>query len=124
MISQNMAQENIARSGKRVRDAADRWNAVDLFEISQCLSALDHSAADLSDAIGILKESPATAAGLIRSDIESLRTAALRLERLVDASATFLRLAPGPTGDDDGFYQSGGSLCNSAPPPEVRGTQV
>ena len=124
MISQYMAQAKIDRSRKRVHDAADCWNAVDLSAISLCLSAMEQSVADLSDAVTILKESPEAAASLVRPDVESLRMAALRLERLVDASAAFLRLTPGTTRDNDGFYQSGGSLCHTASLPEARGTQV
>jgi hypothetical protein len=124
MTSQLTAQERIARSEIRVKEAADSWNAVDLFVISQCLSSLRDSAADLGVAARILKESPAAAASVPPSSIDGLRMAALRLERLVDASAAFLRLTPGPTGDHDWLYQPSGSLCGSTLPPEARGTRV
>jgi hypothetical protein len=123
MISQHTAQEKIARSEKRVKDAADRWNAVDLSAISQCLSALEYSATDLSEAVTALKESAVTSRSLVRSNITSLRIAALRLERLVDASAAFLRLAPGLDCDGAGLYQSGGSICCSVLPAGMQGIQ-
>jgi hypothetical protein len=123
MTSQYTAQAKITRSEQRVREVADSWNAVDLAAIAQCLSALDGSAADLSDAHQILKELPATSAGSIRSDISSLRASALRLERLVDASAAFLRLVPGFAREDGALYQSGGSICCSNSTGEMRGIE-
>lgn len=123
MTSQDTVQEKIARSEKRVKEAADRWNAVDLSAISQCLSALEYSATDLSEAVTTLKESAVTSGSLVRSNVASLRIAAFRLERLVDASAAFLRLAPGLDCDGAGFYQSGGSICCSVSPVGMRGIQ-
>ena len=124
MTSQDTVLEKITRSEKRVKEAADRWNAVDLAAIAQCFSALEYSASDLSEAVTALKESGVTSRSLVRSNIASLRKAALRLERLVDASAAFVRLAPGLARGDAGLYQPGGSICYSFQPPEARGTQV
>jgi len=123
MNSQHKAQERIVRAGERIKEAADHWNAVDLSAISHCLSALEYSATDLSEAVTVLKESGPMSGSLVLSNIASLRIAALRLERLVDASAAFFRLAPGSDCDGAGLYQSGGSICCSVSPAGMQGIE-
>lgn len=139
MTLQRKALGRIMLAQQRVREAADRWNAVDLSAICHCCSALERTVADLRDATEMLKRSPAevTAAELtpaqqastasrelFRSSLLDLKNAAVRLERLVDASAAFLRSAPGLAGEESGFYQAGGAICRMAPAPEARGMQV
>jgi hypothetical protein len=133
MTSQHTADTKVARSERQVREVADSWNAVDLSAVAQCLSILNDSVADLSDAHRILKEVAATSADSVRvdstrgdslrSDIAGLKASALRLERLVDASAAFLRLAPGLASEDVGLYRSGGAICSLVSPGEPRGIQ-
>jgi hypothetical protein len=113
----------IVLAERRVREAADQWNAVDLSALGHCISVLESSAADLSDATEILKISSTATGSVIRSKVRELKKAVSRLERLVDASSAFLRGAPGPGGDDT-RYQAGGSVFEAALSSPSRGTQV
>ena len=124
MISGQDALGRITLAERRVREAADQWNAVDLAAISRCMSALESSAADLSDATEILKTDSTVTGSVIRSTVQDLKKAASRLERLVDASAAFLRGAPGPGGFDTMSYRAGGSVFEVELSPASRGTQV
>jgi hypothetical protein len=124
MTPQNKALARIVTAGQRLREAADRWNAVDLSAIGSCCSALESTADDLRDAAGILKGSPVTSGDLVRSGILDLKKSVFRIERLVGASAAFLRSVPGPAREDSGFYGAGGSIYRTAPAAEARGMQV
>jgi hypothetical protein len=110
MNRQHEALDPIERAGRRVKEAADGWNAVDLAAIGLCVSALEESAGELTEATEILKRSPATQGGAFRTTIRDLKAAVARLERLVDFSSAFLRGAPGVVCDDSGLYQAGGSM--------------
>ncbi len=124
MISGQDALGRIALAEQRVREAADQWNAVDIAAIGHCVSTLECSAMDLNDAAEILKGSSMETGNVIRSKVRDLKKAISRLERLVDASAAFLRGAPGLGSDETGLYQAGGSVLESNLWPISRGTQV
>lgn len=121
MTARNRALDLIVRAERRVKDVADRWNAVDLSRIDSCVSALEASAADLCAADGILKGFPARPGSSFRTSVLDLKKAAVRLERLVDASAAFLRSAPGLACDQPVLYQPGGVIRQVAPPSEAPG---
>jgi hypothetical protein len=118
------ALDRIVLAERRVREAADQWNAVDLSSIGDCVSALERSAADLSDSTELLKTSSTSTGSVIRSKVHDLKKAVFRLERLVDASAAFLRGAPGSGGVDSSLYQAGGSVLEPVLTSSLRGTQV
>lgn len=122
MTSHDKALGRITQAERRVRMTADEWNAVDLAAIFRDVAALECSAEDLRDAAEILKNTPKPDGTPIRSRILELKKSVVRLERLVGASAAFLRSAPGTAREDSGFYQAGGSIC--PPSPEARGMQV
>jgi hypothetical protein len=124
MISEQDALGRIVLAERRVREVADQWNAVDLSAVGNCISVLEYSAADLSDATEILKISSTATANVIRSKVHELKKALSRLERLVDASSAFLRGAPGSGGDDPQVYQAGGSVFDAALSSSLRGTEV
>lgn len=124
MTSRPDALGRIVLAERRVTEAADQWNAVDLSVISRCVGTLECSAADLNDATEILKISPTATGSAIRSKVHDLKKAVFRLERLVDASAAFLRGAPGPGADATGLYQADGSVFEEVPASASRGTQV
>jgi hypothetical protein len=61
-------------------------------------------------------------AGLAEQVIQ-LRNEAIRLTRLTDASASFLRCAPGAGSAESGFYGAGATRY-SIPDTEPRGTEA
>jgi hypothetical protein len=124
MTSEQDALGRIVLAERRVREAADEWNAVDLSAIGQCISALECSVADLSDATEILKVSSTATGSVIRSKVRQLKKEVSRLERLVDASSAFLRGAPGSGADASTVYQAGGSVSEFALSSPLRGTEV
>jgi hypothetical protein len=124
MKPRNQALDRIVQAEQRVRDVADRWSAVDLSRIGSCVSALEAAATDLCAAKGILKGLPASPGSLLRTSVLDLKKAAVRLERLIDASAAFLRSAPGLACDQPVLYQAGGVIRQMAPPSETPGMQV
>jgi len=123
MTPRHKAIEHIERAEQRVADAADRWNAVDLAAIGSCVSALEASATDLCAAVGILKGLPTGSGSLLRTNVLDLKRAAVRLERLVDASAAFMRSAPGLACDEPALYRADGVIRPVAPPSEASGMQ-
>ena len=125
MTPPNPALDRVAEALKRVDNAADDWNAVDLTVIAECVSALQASAADLSAALAILQRPGktghgATPAGQVRANVINLQKSVGRLERLVDASAAFLRGAPGLACDQPVLYHAcrstaaDGVICQAA----------
>ena len=124
MTSEQEALSRIVLAERRVREAADHWNAVDLSVIGDCIIALESSAVDLSNATEILKISSTAKGNVIRSKVRDLKKSVSRLERLVDASAAFLRGAPGPGSDDSRLYRAGGSVFEAELSSASWGTQV
>ena len=118
------ATEHISAAGKYVRTATDSWDATDLGGIGNCVSALEHSAAELTLAGKILNELPLGAGRQLTAALIALKRDTGRLERLVDASSAFLRSAPGAGGDESPeFYRPGGLTLTIPPAFEFRGMQ-
>jgi hypothetical protein len=103
------AQEQIGRARDLVRTAADHWDAASLHSIGNSVSVLESSAGSLTAASEILSGSPETAGNEMRASLLELKTDAKRLQRLVDASAAFLRHLPGAQSAEVELYQPGGS---------------
>jgi len=110
MTRPSSALDRVVQAAERVEEAAGEWNAVDLTVISKCVSALEASAADLSAALTVIQGSDperhqANPSGL-RANLLNLKKSVGRLERLVDASAAFLRSAPGLACDQPVLYHA------------------
>jgi hypothetical protein len=112
MTPPDSALDRVVQAAERVEKAAGEWNAVDLIEIGECVSALEASAGDLSAAFTVLQGYHSSPAGL-RANLLNLKKSAGRLERLVDASAAFLRSAPGLACDRPVLYQADGAICQA-----------
>ena len=123
MTPRSQALDRIVQAGRRVQEVAGRWNAVDLSMVSSCVPALEDSAADLSIAIAILESAPESPGKPLRMGVLELQRAVARLEHLVDASAAFLRGAPGPEGDRPVLYQAGGAVREARLFSDSPGTQ-
>jgi hypothetical protein len=123
MNSQDAALTRVAQAEQHIRKAADAWSAVDMRVIEACIQALETSASDLGAAFDMLQISPAGSGSAFRSNISSLKQGAARLERLVDASAAFLRSIPGLPVEDPGMYRPGGSVHYNAPALDTLGIQ-
>jgi hypothetical protein len=127
MTPPNSALNRVVQAAERVENAAGEWNAVDLTVIGKCVSALEASAGDLSAALTILPGSDlkgyqATRSSL-RANLLNLKESVGRLERLVDASAAFLRSAPGLACGQPVLYQADGVICQVAAVSEMGGMQ-
>jgi len=102
--------EQVRQAERLVRTAADRWDAADLSNIGSCISVLESSVGSLTAASKMLKEgSPEDTRNLLRTMLAGVRKDANRLQRLVDASAAFLRGVPGTPHAEIAFYRPGGS---------------
>jgi hypothetical protein len=113
MTPPDAARDRVVQAAERVEKAAGEWNAVDFTLIGECVSALEVSAADLSAAFTVLQECRTSPSGL-RANLLNLKRSTGRLERLVDASAAFLRSAPGLACDQPVLYQADGAICQAA----------
>lgn len=123
MTPRNRALDRIVQADQRLKQIAGRWNAVDLSAIGNCVSALEASSTDLCAAAEILKSSPARPGSPLRANVLDLKQSVARLERLVDASAAFLRSAPGLACDQPVLYQAGGVVRQPASFSETPGMQ-
>jgi len=117
------AQEQISRARDLIRSAADHWDAADLSIIGNSVSVLESSVASLTAASSLLNSSPEMAGNEMRASLLRLKTDADRLQRLVDASAAFLRGAPGAQSADVELYQPGGSTRLIVTAPDAWGLQ-
>ena len=103
------AQEQIRRARDLVRTAADQWDAASLSAIGNSVSVLESSVGSLTAASKALNGSQEIAGNEMRASLLELKTDADRLQRLVDASAAFLRGLPGAQSSDVELYRPGGS---------------
>lgn len=123
MTPQHQAREQVIAAGRLVKEAADRWNATDLAAMEGCTFSLEQSALELREVLetvrGILREDAADLA----AELRQIKNDAARLSRLTDASAAFLRCAPGVSGSETGFYGADAARY-SIPDAEPRGTEA
>ena len=117
------AQEQIRRARDLVRTAADQWDAASLSTIGNSVSALESSVGSLTAAAGIMNGSHEMAGNEMRASLLGLKTDADRLQRLVDASAAFLRGLPGAQSAEVQVYEPGGSARLIVAGPEALGLQ-
>lgn len=109
MTREQPTRAHIREAEQCVKAAADAWDATNLSAIANCVSALERSAASLRAAFQVLRSSPETADGGLRTAIMGLQKDTARLQRLVDAAAAFVRGLPGPDCEEAELYQPGGS---------------
>jgi hypothetical protein len=117
------AKEQIRRARDLVRTAADQWDAANLSTIANSVSVLESSADSLTAASRILNGPPEIAGNEMRASLLGLKTDSDRLQRLVDASAAFLRHLPGAQSEDVELYQPGGSTRLIVTGPDTWGLQ-
>jgi hypothetical protein len=103
------AQEQILEARNLVKSAAEHWDAANLTTIGNSVSVLESSVASLATASKILNGPQEMDGNEMRASLRGLKTDVDRLQRLVDASAAFLRHLPGAQSEDLELYQPGGS---------------
>ena len=115
MSLQEPVLESIGECLNELRRAADLWNAVDLSRARQCRETLESVARKMTEAESLLRgellrgQAGARSAEL-RPRVQELKTEALRIERLVDASAAFFRAAFPTAGGGSPVYGRGGQI--------------
>jgi hypothetical protein len=106
------AQENVTR-------AAVEWTPVDAARITECVSALDSAASDLHTVMESFRPEAASANNpeyrQMRADLLALKQSLVGLNRIMDASAAFIRNLPGQHSGET--YAAGGQLCTVAVSP-------
>jgi hypothetical protein len=120
---QDQACEQAIAAGQRLKEAADRWNATDLASIESCAFSLEQSALELHELLDSVHRMPRQNMTVLATELRQIQNDAARLGRLTDASAAFLRCAPGMSCGDSGFYGADATRY-SIPDAEVRGTQA
>ena len=123
MTPQHQAREPVIAAGRRLKEAADRWNATDLAAIESCTSSLEQSAFELREVLGTVLSIPREDTADLAAELREIQNDAARLSRLTDASAAFLRCAPGLSGGETGFYGADAARY-SIPDAEPRGTEA
>jgi hypothetical protein len=104
------ANGNMGDCLRELQSAADLWNAVDLSRAEQCREMLESVARKMADAERLLRHAPDNGSAELRPHVLELKAEALRIERLVDASAAFLRAAFPTAGGGSPVYGSGGHI--------------
>ena len=117
------ARERIRRARDLVKTASDHWDAANLSAIGNSVSVLESSVGSLTAASRILNGSQEMAGNEMQASLLELKTDADRLQRLVDASAAFLRRLPGAQSADVELYQPGGSTRLIVTEPDTWGLQ-
>ncbi|HVV44127.1 MAG TPA: hypothetical protein VHC72_02955 [Bryobacteraceae bacterium] len=123
MKPQDQAREQAVAAGRRLKEAADRWNATDLAAIEGCTFSLEQSALELHEMLETVRRMPREDAADLVAQVREIQNDAARLNRLTDASAAFLRCAPGVSGSESGFYGADAARY-SIPDAEPRGTEA
>lgn len=117
------ALESLGEALKELRQAAVLWNAVDLSRAQQCRETLESVARKMTDAESLLRSEPGAGSAQIKPRLVELKTEALRMERLVDASAAFFRAAFPAAGGGSPVYGSGGHIRLEPPAAGPQGVQ-
>jgi hypothetical protein len=124
MSLQEPVLESIGECLKELRLAADLWNAADVSRARQCRETLESVAVKMADAESLLRNAPGTASAELRPQVLELKAEALRIQRLVDASAAFLRAAFPAAGGGSPVYGSGGHIRVEPAPAASQGVQA
>ncbi len=102
--------EQVQQAQQLARTATDQWDATDLTKVWNCVLTLETSVNSLTTASGVFHGSPDTeVARQAQAALLQLQNDAVRLQRLVDAAAAFLRNLPGEAGPAGSSYHPGGS---------------
>jgi hypothetical protein len=117
------AREQAIAAGRRLKEAAERWNATDLTSIESCTFSLEQCALELHEMLAAVRRTPQENAADLVAELLDIRNDAARLSRLTDASAAFWRCAPGVSGAEAGFYGADATRY-SVPDAELRGTEA
>ena len=117
------AHERAVAAGLRIKEAADCWKATDLNAIEGCAFSLEHSALELREMLETLNGIPHEDRKGLAAEVLQLKNEAARLARLADASASFLRCAPGAGSGESEFYGADAARY-SIPGVETRGTEA
>jgi len=120
---EQQAREQVVAAGNRLKEAAGRWNATDLAAIESCVFSLEQSALELHEMLETVRRIPREDATDLAVELRQIQNDAARLSRLTDASAAFLRCAPGVSGSEAGFYGADAARY-SVPDAEPRGTEA
>jgi|SRR5580692_8888323 hypothetical protein len=123
MSLQEPVLESIGECLQELRVATDLWNAVDLSRVQKCQEMLESVARKMADAENLLRNAPGSGSAKLRPHVLELKTEALRIERLVDASAAFFRAAFPAAGGGSPVYGSGGHLRVEPAPAASQGVQ-
>ena len=123
MTPQDQAREQVAAAGQRLKEAAERWDATDLASIESCTFSLEQSALELHELLDRVRRTPDPNMTVLTAELRRIQNDAARLARLTDASAAFLRCAPGVSASESGFYGADATRY-SIPGAEVRGTEA
>jgi hypothetical protein len=120
---QDQAREQAIAAGQRLKEAAERWDATDLTSIENCTFSLEQSALELHELLDNVRRMPSRNFTVLATELRQIQNDAARLGRLTDASAAFLRCAPGVTCGESGFYGADATRY-SVPDAELRGTEA
>ncbi len=123
MSLQEPVLESIGECLQELRLAAGLWNAADLSRAQQCREMLESVARKMADAESMLGNAPGSGSAKLPPQVSELKTEVLRIERLVDASAAFLRVAFPTAGGGSPVYGAGGLIRVEPAPAASQGVQ-
>lgn len=123
MTPQQQAREQVIAAGGRMKEAAGRWNATDLAAMKSCTYSLEQCALELRETLETVRHNPHEEMTGLAAELLRMKSEARRLTRLTDASAAFLRCAPGMEGGASDFYGVGATRY-SIPDAAPRGTEA
>ncbi|HEU5021463.1 MAG TPA: hypothetical protein VFT60_06215 [Bryobacteraceae bacterium] len=123
MTPQHQAREQVIAAGRLLKEAAGRWNAADLASVESCAVSLEQSALELRETLETVRRIPREGTAELAAELMQIKNDAARLSRLADASAAFLRCAPGISSSEDAFYGADAARY-SIPDAEPRGTEA
>ncbi|HXE64362.1 MAG TPA: hypothetical protein VN519_12530 [Bryobacteraceae bacterium] len=123
MTPRYQAREQVIAARRRLKEAAERWDAIDPAAIEGCRFSLEQSVLELQEMLEAVRRIPREEMTGLAEEVVQIKSEALRLSRLSDASAAFLRCAPGVGGGASDFYGAG-AMRYSIPEAEPRGTEA
>jgi hypothetical protein len=123
MSLQEPVLESVGECLRELRLATELWNAADLPRVRECQETLESVARKMADAESLLRNAPGRGSAKLRPQVLELKTEALRIERLVDASAAFFRAAFPTAGGGSPVYGSGGHIRVEPAPAGSQGVQ-
>ncbi|HVW07871.1 MAG TPA: hypothetical protein VHC90_04785 [Bryobacteraceae bacterium] len=123
MTPQHQAREQVIAAGRRLQEAAARWDATDPAAMESCAFSLEQTALELGEMLQTVHRIAPENRAELATELLQIKNDAARLSHLTDASAAFLRCAPGAEGGVSDFY-SAAAARYSIPESEPRGTEA